>query len=391
VRSTRQLTPDQAAILTSRTFRDYLDTAKAELRIFTKNVGVGAADANWKAMFDAAPADKCVMVMKLGDKQSVVDLPADTAAAMKAVADFSGATFTLPKAPVCNPPVFTAEQWKEFLGDGRKALVNGQWRYFTAKPRDKKKYPYGAAPGMVTLKAAGVDVIPRKEWPARLAALKKANAGVMPLTYGEVPCSDQNGLGYCWVHSAKNSAQTQWYTMGMGIYELSAVSVGGPLTNYQNEGGWPADAVRFIQQTGAVGTKYWPENALNRSYASKPEVKADYPRHMISSVIADLGSTGDIFAECVTVNLLGGTCAVSFDWWGHAIIMVGVDIDSNGKVYGIFRNSWGADYGDNGFFKMPEGHGSQRGTPDDAQAVLMMKGARLERPRTVNNNVTLAC
>jgi hypothetical protein len=51
-----------------------------------------------------------------------------------------------------------------------------------------------------------------------------------------------------------------------------------------------------------------------------------------------------------------------------------VDVAYEGGVwYLVCRNSWGMSFGDQGFFKLPEGRGSNRGTPDDAQVLLLLR------------------
>lgn len=376
-RSVEGLSPDQRAILSSRIFRDWTDKSCEKgpdgapmFRILAKGAAVSA---DWKALLDKAPADKCSMIAVVPGKDAlVVDFPANVQAALEQLSAYAGVQVKLPpKAAVPNPPVFTDEQWKQFTDPKKVVIFNGQKRFLSVPPRDLKKMPYGSAPGTVSIKDAGVTVIPRSQWPACIAALKSANGGLMALAYGKVACSDQDGLGYCWVHSVKNSAEILSYEQGFPFYQLSAVSVGGPITGYRNEGGWPADALDYMVKNGAVGTKYWPENKLSSSYFKKAEVQADYPRHKVAGTIVDLGTTGKIFDECVSCVLMGAPVAVSYNWWGHAIQMVGVEY-KNGVYYGVFRNSWGSSYGDDGFFLMPEGRGSNKGTPDDAQALMMM-------------------
>lgn len=378
-RAVRDLTPDQAAILTSRTLRDWCDVACPKLadgapayRAIAQGADTALLADVWKGLLTKAPVDKVSLVAVADGKEHVGPLPANVADTIKVLAEVSGVKLLAPRAlPVPHPRKLTAEEWRQVVSATGVVIVNGEKRFLSAKPRNKLKYPVGAAPGAVTLAEAGVRIIPRAEWKGRIIALKSANAGLMALTYGKVPCSDQDGTNYCWAHSAKNPCEMAAYIQGQPIYQLSAASVGGPVSGYSNEGGWPADAVNFIRKTGAAGTKLWPENAISSSYFRKPEVQADYPKHKIVSTIADLGASGKIWDEAVTCVLLGAPISVTYSWWGHAIMMVGADVQ-DGEVVGVFRNSWGEDWQDKGFFVMPEGGGSNQGTPDDAQAILMV-------------------
>ncbi|MCK9459637.1 MAG: hypothetical protein M0R80_08365 [Proteobacteria bacterium] len=377
----RDLTPDQVAILTSRTVRDWMDASceKAEdglpaYRLIAKSVGAESLPDRWKTMVAMVPADAkgITVVATNGKKKLVVPLPADFTALLKTVSDFAKLPMpAVSSAKEPNPPVFTDEEWAKFNPPDKVAEFGGEKRFLSCMPRDLKKYPLGKAPGTTTLAAVGVRVIPRSEWPARLEALKKANAGVMPLIYGKVEGHDQDGTNYCWANSAVCAGGNVKYIQGQSPYILSAASVGGPITGYRNQGGWPGDAVAFMEKTGAVRADLWPNIAIKSSYAKKPECVADYSKHKILAKSVDLGESGNIFDETATCVLLGSSVAVTYNWWSHAVTAVGLE-QKDGKWYLILRNSWGDSYGDKGFFKLPEGRGSNRGTPDDAQAVFYM-------------------
>jgi hypothetical protein len=368
------MTPEQAAILTSRTVSDYLVKAceKDEAGLPAFRI-VSKADAKnlpprYAALVAKAPAEGVSVVAVNGEKQLVLSgdqFPKDFQAFISSVSGVAGVRpiFTS-KAP---PPLreFTEAEWREF----KIGRFGGKTFALTAKPRDKKKHPYGAAPGCVSLKAAGVNVIPRADWPKYIAARKAANAGLRALLYDRLPCSDQDGTNYCWANGPANCEAAVFVVTGQGSFLLSAASVACPITNFSNEGGWPADAIRFMQSTGIVRDSLWPNAAISRSYYNRAEVKADYPKHMLTSIIADLGASGDIFAETATCVLLGCPVAITHDWWSHAV--GAYDFEQQGGVnYMVERNSWGMDYGDQGFFKLPEGRGSNHAGPDDAQAIL---------------------
>ena len=372
-RDVARLTPDQVAILSSRTFRDWLQSNKGEIRIIAKSSIIPGV---WQDMLAMAPTGKPSLVAVAPNKPPLVtDLPANTQQTIDKLAAYLSVRSVQVKPVVTKGTLreFTEEEWKQFTSPDRVVIFNGEKRYLSVPPRDLKKRPYGSAPGAVGLQQAGVDIIPRSEWPGRIAALKAANAGLMALTYGKVRCSDQDGLGYCWAHSVKNGAEMLFYQQGFPYAQLSAVSIGGPITGYRNQGGWPADALAFMVKKGAVTTALWPENDLRSSYYYRSDVQAEYPKYRVEATIADLGASGRMFDECASCVLLGAPVAVSYNWWGHAVVMVGLEL-KNGVYYGVFRNSWGSSYGDDGFFLMREGSGSNRATPDDAQALLMMKG-----------------
>lgn len=359
-KAVHDLTPDQVAILTSRTLRDWLEgscekdeSSLPAFRILAKSAS--GLSPRWTAMVALAPAGKVSLVAKLGEKTKVVDLPANASMAMTVLSEFVGkpAAFN----PVRFAPVLKVPSGQQFTAGPRGT-----------KARDLKTRPRGAG-----LREAGLTLIPRSEWPTRVAALQAANAGLMALCYGHVPDNDQAQTNYCWANGPVSGAMHLRYAQGESPMYLSAASVAGPVSGYRNEGGWGLDAVKFLVSTGCVRDSLWPNAAIDKSYASKSEVKADYPRHKLLSANLDLGATGKMFDEVATCVLLGAPVPVGYNWWGHEVVAVGLTIE-NDKPYLILRNSWGDawDGGDKGYFKLPEGTRSNQGTPDDAQAMLMM-------------------
>lgn len=359
-KAVHDLTPDQVAILTSRTLRDWLEgscekdeSGLPAFRILAKSTS--GLSPRWTAMVALAPADKVSLVAKLGEKTKVVDLPSNAAVTLTVLSEFVG-----------KPAAFKPARFSPVL-----KVPTGQ--QFNAGPRGTKARDLKTRPRGAGLREAGLTLIPRSEWPTRVAALQAANAGLMALCYGHVPDNDQAQTSYCWGNGPVSGAMHLRYAQGEAPLYLSAASVCGPISGYRNVGGWGLDAVQFLVTTGCVRDSLWPNAAINRAYASKPEVKADYPRHKLLVANVDLGATGKMFDEVVTCVLLGAPVPVGYDWWGHEVVAVGLTIE-NGKPYLILRNSWGDswDGGDKGYFKLPEGTRSNQGTPNDAQAMLMM-------------------
>jgi hypothetical protein len=322
------------------------------------------------------PQEGCILAAVYGDRYVIKDFAKevpDTAAVLKILADLTGkpADQIIPR-PFPRLRTIPAEDWQKYnpppgAFGAKIAVVDGEQRFLSAKARDLARQPRGKP-----LSDFGINLIPRSEWPARAAALKAANAGLMSLTY-VIPPYDQASTNYCWCNAPAQGMTALAYQQGRPLLIFSAASIGGPLTNYRNEGGWGGDAVNFAQTTGAVRTTLWPSNAISSSYARNPEVKADYPKNRITTQIADLGATGKMFDEVATCVLVGAPVACGYDWWGHEVLAVGLQID-NGKPYLILRNSWG-EFEDHGFFLLPEGSGSNKGTPDDAQGILSVIAA----------------
>lgn len=363
----RKLTPEQVAMVLSPRVWKFIDgqCLKGEdgwpcRRIISRN-HLGNLGTAWQEIVAKVPKQGVVLAMACGDKWHVGELPANDQALIKLAAEFKGVPVpALPPVPAYAVHAITEQEAAEL----KPALdVNGMP---AAKPRNYATHPVGSIPGMPELAVYGVKPIPRSEWPSRIQALKNAGAGLMPLTYDD-ESYDQKQTNYCWCNCVAQSMSIALRVQNRPFYRLSSASIGGPITGFSNVGGWPAEALKFAIETGAVNEAYWPNTAISASYLNKPEVKADYPKNRVAVAVADLGTDFDQIVTCV---LLGAPCPVAYNWWSHAVTAVGVDIE-NGEYFLILRNSWGNSYGDRGFFKLPKA----KQNPNDAQAVLHMLAA----------------
>lgn len=369
-RTARSLTPDQIAIPTSRTVRDFVekycardaDGKTPKYRLLFRSNDTGSLPSPWKEILDAAPKDGCSLTVVAPKKSYSGPLPADVPGMMKILEEAAGTTAAGPASQLPSPREIPASKWDEYNPPDRAPIVNGEKRFLSLTPRNLAERPRGKP-----LSAYGIHLIPRDEWPNRIAALKKASAGLMALTY-QIPPYDQDGTNYCWANAPCQGWTAMAYQQGRPLYRISAASVGGPITGYRNVGGYGLDAVQFLAEKGGVNEALWPSNDISSAYDKKAEVRADRPRNKLTAMLADLGASGKMFDEVATCVLLGAPCPVGYNWWSHEVLAVGLD-QKGGKYYLVLRNSWG-DYEDHGFFLLPEGKGKNKGTPDDAQAIL---------------------
>jgi len=371
IRQVRDMSFDGVAVLTSRTVRDWMDKACEPGGFLIAPLSVAQGDPKFAPLAAKASKDRVTAVALVPKKEPLVIDPVPAFDVLIAkVSEYAGVKVGHNAARA--PPTlreFSAEEWKKYIGQNGVATVNGKQRFLASKSRDLKKHPYGAAPGTVPLADAGVRVIPRTEWKPRLDALKRANAGIRALLWDVHPCHDQASTNYCWANGPTTCGDSIIYLTGRGNYLLSAASVGCPVTGFSNEGGWPADAVAYMAKKGAVRDSLWPNATISRSYWNRADVQADYQNHLVTQTIADLGASGSIFEETVTCVLLGCPVATSHNWWSHAVTATGLDY-SDGVWYLEERNSWGMDYGQQGFFKLREGGGRNQAGPDDGQSIL---------------------
>jgi hypothetical protein len=135
---------------------------------------------------------------------------------------------------------------------------------------------------------------------------------------------------------------------------LSAESIAVPLTGGRNRGGSPEEALHQLRNFGACEQSYWPLNDRNENNA-----KAGWEENRkLYRLIRWADISG--FDMQMTCALLRLPVPIGLGWWGHLVCQLD-PIHYGGDDFGIgCDNSWGTDYGDNGYFELTE----RRGTAD---------------------------
>ena len=257
--------------------------------------------------------------------------------------------------------MFTSElKSKEYLIDDSTPNMHEALqfsRFKGMKPRDFSKVGYCGFKGAKSLPFT----IPEVEWKERAEELEKTKTRLSDLiVQSGIPSKNQKNTNFCWMYAPVGIIEVNRVVMGAEYISLSPASAASRFTNFRNIGGWGTEAVEFLGDNGVSSEKLWPNAQINRKYNTE-ESKQDALKYQIKDWY-DLKPRN--LNELFTCLLLRIPVAVGLNWWGHEVYFCDLVILSNGG-YGIrFRNSWGGEYGDNGFSILT---GSKM-LPDDAIA-----------------------
>ena len=220
------------------------------------------------------------------------------------------------------------------------------------------------------------DTIPREQWKERIEE-KNANGSWMRTINDQagVPCLDQNGLGFCHAYGTVGAAMTSRAIAGLPHILLSPESVGGIVTNWRNRGANPDDDLEVLVKYGACRM-----DMMDRAHSLSPdrwdpEWKTDRLNHQAVEVFHL--SRSKMFEELMTCALLNIPSGVWYNWWSHHIQGPLAAMVKDGKFWLCMRNSWGADYGENGYLWMKEGYGRSMATASGAHAIRIMKPSEI--------------
>ncbi|KAI3814446.1 hypothetical protein L1987_14086 [Smallanthus sonchifolius] len=216
------------------------------------------------------------------------------------------------------------------------------------------------------------------------SATKKGNhkltQDVLPLTQdwrkaGIVsPVKNQGSCGSCWTFSttgALEAAYAQAYGKKVSLSEQQLVDCAGDFNNSGCKGGLPSHAYEYILYNGGLDfeeaypytakpglCKYSPDkaavqvvNVVNITQGAEDELKHAVgvvrPVSVTFQVVPPFTLyTGGVFTSDICAS---GPMNVN-----HAVVAVGYGVE-NGVPYWLIKNSWGAKWGLNGYFKMEMG------------------------------------
>ena len=214
-----------------------------------------------------------------------------------------------------------------------------------------RRYPYCSLNH--TRKVADlIPISPRPRWHELIIAGE--GTFLHDATKNVLPPHDQGGTNYCWAHGSVRAVEALRIYEGQTPIILSAESVAVPLTGGRNRGGSPDEAVQQLQDYGCCDQIYWPKNQRNQ-HAAADGWEKERENHCILDWIDVLGWDAQI-----TLALHRIPVAIGLAWWGHLVCQLDPVILPNGEVGIGFDNSWGADYGENGYAYLDE----QQGTAD---------------------------
>ena len=206
------------------------------------------------------------------------------------------------------------------------------------------------------------QLVPRSEWDDRIRQKDADNTWLEDILKGVLKTKDQNGLGYCHAYAMVLAMEAARVVQGHRYIELSAESIGGPITGWRNQGAMPEDDMDQATAYGAC-----PQSMMDRQWSLNPSrwdqawrtERLNY--RVVQDEYWDLEIPGKTFQACMTSAFLGVPYHAGFAWWSHAIVGgLRVRKNSRGRYEMRHWNSWGNNYGENGLFWLEEG----KATPD---------------------------
>lgn len=244
--------------------------------------------------------------------------------------------------------------WRQFVADAQPVDKDGYRRQFGLLPRDYAKHPEGS---FIYGAKDPIPLIPRVEWPDRIADMERTKSGLYHVWQDGLrgKILDQNGIPYCHAFSPAIGLMLMRCAMGLPYVEISAGSIGGPVTGFRSRGAWIMDDLRVICERGAATTEFVPMKQVSKS-GWKPGAEENALLHRVQEWYEGARRNLD---HMMTMLMLMIPDCIGLNWWGHAVTMIRpVDANPRLPVTDDRRwrpgglNSWGEDYGEGGYFEL---------------------------------------
>eukprot|EP01060_Flectonema_neradi_P026742 TRINITY_DN35_c0_g1_i1.p1 TRINITY_DN35_c0_g1~~TRINITY_DN35_c0_g1_i1.p1 ORF type:complete len:786 (+),score=185.26 TRINITY_DN35_c0_g1_i1:1640-3997(+) len=183
------------------------------------------------------------------------------------------------------------------------------------------------------------------------------------------PVKDQGQCGSCWSFSTTGVTESAWAIAGNKLQSLSEQKLVSCDTGSDGcNGGWPYQAVQWTADNGADTEESYPYVSGN---GNVPACHAGSPADVKVTGYYSVNRTEDAMAATVAKY---GPISIALDamtqiWWpytggivsnccnkqpDHAVLIVGYGID-NGQKYWLIKNSWNANWGENGYIRLERG------------------------------------
>ena len=215
------------------------------------------------------------------------------------------------------------------------------------------------------------------------------------------PVLNQNGIGYCHAFSPTVMIRMLRAMQNLEDVELSASSIGGPVTNFTNSGAYIFNDLQHIARYGVCPVNYggeviYPMTTTKNHWT--PTAKQLASKSICEEYWEGTNRNDHQALSCLLTDkpVCGG-----WNWWGHAVTLFWVTYhEASRTLYYIGENSWSEtwsygleqfpQYADlKGFFIFPVGtvdasgkiklgkYGKYCGTPDEWYAGRSVKSSQI--------------
>ena len=232
----------------------------------------------------------------------------------------------------------TKDDWNDLRYEARRrARLTLKQHYIGCwKEQEPLKAPATKHPATTT-----IELIPEEKWKDLIH--DGQGTFLADRCRGLLPPHDQRTTSRCWVHGSVRAAEVTRLWQNCQALLLSPDSVAYPIDGLKDRGGYPQAALNQMISHGACPQSMWPEGQLGPGNAHP-----NWKEERLHNTILDWTPVTS-WQEQITLAINHIPVALPLNWWGHLVCQLDPVILPDGEVGIGFDNSWGPDWGDNGY------------------------------------------
>ncbi|KAJ8921565.1 hypothetical protein NQ315_010470 [Exocentrus adspersus] len=182
---------------------------------------------------------------------------------------------------------------------------------------------------------------------------------------------DQGNCGGCWAFGATGALEAQYFLKTGQLVPLSEQYLIDCSTGYNNgcKGGWIENAYLYIRDKGIVTEESYPyeeEDKVCRVNGTLFKhigfVAVQQNEEVLKAAVANKGPVA-VSIDASFLSLYGGGVFDNSDCnqtvTNHAVLVAGYGTTEEGVDFWLVKNSWGADWGEDGYLKMSRNKDNQ--------------------------------
>jgi len=199
-------------------------------------------------------------------------------------------------------------------------------------------------------------LIPEDEWKERIAEANEKK--IFPIHYFQefgVPAKSQTPTNFCWAYGMTSTVEAVRILENQPYRRLAPATLGW-LVNWKNAGYYLTETIVGAAKRGIASSEFapdgvyttakfkdgWEQDALN----NKPSEWFDLQK-------------SNMVKHAVSLLLIGVPLYIAYNWWGHALMMAGVEW-AEGELHNLKWIAWNS-HGD-GKIELT----GSKGVPDEA-------------------------
>ncbi|CAH1994094.1 unnamed protein product [Acanthoscelides obtectus] len=204
------------------------------------------------------------------------------------------------------------------------------------------------------------------------------------------PVKDQGHCGSCWSFSATGALEGQHYRKTGKLVSLSEQNLVDCSTKFGNNGcngGLMDNAFRYIKANKGIDTEEaYPYDGKDEKCHYNPSESGATDKDFLTNVRRQKRSAVSLYRKysCTLWSCLNETCPLrlsgiyssldckcSSTELDHGVLAVGYGTDENGQDYWLIKNSWGPNWGDEGYIKIARNRNNMCGVATQASYPLV--------------------